>query len=135
MPVRTAQGPADNPLLPERRAAVSIFRTNREEALAGTLISAVDELLIERRPGGAIIRTTGIADRAGPFDVRLAPDPAQTDADTLAYSFFIKQGPGPAQTGPDARKVTAAVWLTDNELSGIREIRMAGRQNVLVSRR
>ena len=135
VPTTTSTAAETNPLLPQRRAAVSIFRTSREEVLAGLPIAVVDELLIERRPGGAIIRTTGIADSAGPYDVRLALDPGATDADTLAYSFLIKPGAGPARTGPDARKVTAAVFLTDNELAGIREIRMTGRENALVSRR
>lgn len=123
----------DNPLIPARRA--SIFRSNTEEVYLGTPIETISELLIERRPGGAILRVTGTANRAGPFEVRLLPDEGQTDADTLAYTMNALQSAGPVAVDADARSVTAAVWLTEQELFGIREIRVSGRSNVLVSRR
>ena len=122
-----------NPLIPARRA--SIFRRNTAETYLGTPIETISELLIERRPGGAIIRVTGTANRAGPFEVRLIPDEAQTDGDTLAYTMNALQSAGPANVRPAARSATAAVWLTDQELFGVREVRVAGRSNVLVSRR
>ena len=83
----------------------------------------------------SIIRVTGTANRAGPFEVRLIPDETQTDGDTLAYTMNALQSAGPVNVDADARSVTAAVWLTEQELFGIREVRVAGRSNVLVSRR
>ena len=124
---------ATNPLIPARRA--SIFRSNTAELYLGSPIETISELLIERRPGGAIIRVTGTANRAGPFEVRLIPDETQTDGDTLAYTMNALQSAGPVNVDADARSVTAAVWLTEQELFGIREVRVAGRSNVLVSRR
>lgn len=130
--VNTAATGADNPLIPKRRA--SIFRPD-EERYAGWPVETIDELLIERRPGGAIIRVTGIADRAGPFDVRIVEDEAASDADTLVYDLRALQSAGPRNVGPRARMVTAALWLTDQELFGIREIRVQGAGNARVTRR
>ncbi|SFE66020.1 hypothetical protein [Roseivivax sediminis] len=135
-PVTVEAGSEVNPLLPRRSSGVSIFRRERSEdqVYAGTPIAVIDELLVERRPGGAIIRATGIADRAGPFDIRLIPDET-AGGGALVYTFNALQRPGPRDTGPDARKATAAVWLTDNELAGISRIEVRGRQNILTSRR
>ena len=57
------------------------------------------------------------------------------DPTVISYVFAAKQQPGPRNTGPDARKVTVADWLTDNELAGIRTIRVVGRENTMVTRR
>ena len=124
-----------NPLLPQRREAVSIFVTNKEkERVPGNPIAQVSELLIERRPGGAIIRATGVADRTGLFEAELILEDGE-DPTVISYVFAAKQQPGPRNTGPDARKVTVADWLTDNELAGIRTIRVVGRENTMVTRR
>ncbi|WP_136441522.1 hypothetical protein [Pacificoceanicola onchidii] len=121
-----------NPLIPRR--AVSIFRDNGEEAYRGSLIGEVTELLIERRPGGAIIRATGITNRQGPFDLRLVKVDAESDADTLTLDFRALQVPGPR--GSDlSRTYTAALWMTDQDLFGVREIRVKGARNVRTSRR
>lgn len=125
---------AANPLIPEK--SESIFRRDEAEAVyAGWPVGTIGELLIERRPGGAIIRVTGIADRAGPFDVRIIEDKAQTSPSTLAYTLEALQSAGPRNTSVHARTVTAAIWLTDQELVGIREIRVTGANNALVTRR
>lgn len=125
---------AANSLIPVK--SDSIFRRDETEAVyAGWPVGTIGELLIERRPGGAIIRVTGIADRAGPFDVRIIEDTAQTSPSTLAYTLEALQSAGPRNTGAYARTVTAAIWLTDQELDGIREIRVTGANNALVTRR
>lgn len=121
-----------NPLIPRRRA--SIFRDTRPEAYLGRPVGEVTELLIERRPGGAIIRATGIADTLGPHDVRFVKDEEASDADTLAYSFRAVQVRGPAGSAR-SRTVTAAVFLSDIELRDIRTIRVTGLRNSQVSRR
>ncbi|MHA6346471.1 hypothetical protein [Roseivivax sp. CAU 1761] len=129
-----AEGAAGNPLLPRRSPAASLFRQNRPAAYAGQPVAQISELLIERRPGGAIIRATAIADRIGPFEARLVRDES-APAGSLAYTFRALQRPGPRNAGPDARKVTAATYLSDNELAGIASIAVRGRDNALVSQR
>ncbi|ETX14711.1 hypothetical protein OCH239_22180 [Roseivivax halodurans JCM 10272] len=132
-PVAAGTTGAANPLLPERSRA-GLFRRETEEVYAAPPIAVIDELLIERRPGGAVIRTTGIAERAGPFDVRLVAE-EQAEPTALVMTLRALQRPGPRNTGPDARKVTAARWLTDSELAGIGRIEVRGAQNVLTTRR
>lgn len=122
-----------NPLIPRRRA--SIFFNNQPEAFAGRPIADVTELLVERRPGGAIIRATGQASRVGPFDVRLIPDEAATTADTLVLDLRALQAPGPRNTGPRARQVTVATWITDQDLRGIRTITVRGANSARTVRR
>ncbi len=128
-------GSAANPLIPatRRNGLLGLGTTKPEGPYLGQPIAEVSELLIERRAGGAIIRTTGVADRVGPFDVRLVPLPDAPG--TLSYTFSALQTPGPRNTSPWARTVTAAIWLTDQELAGIQTIRVVGRTNQLVTRR
>ena len=121
-----------NPLIPRRRA--SIFQASQEAAYDGQPIAEVSQLLVERRPGGAVIRATGVANRQGPYEVRLVRDEAATDEDTLTYVMRAYQQPGPVGS-ERSRRVTAAVWLTDNDLLGIRTIRVVGASNAQVSRR
>ena len=124
-PVATQTAVGTNPLLPQRTRA-GLFSRETQEVYAAPPIAVIDELLIERRPGGAVIRTTGIAERAGPFDVRLVAE-EQADPAALVMTLRALQRPGPRNTGPDARKVTAARWITDNELIGISRIERARR--------
>lgn len=113
-----------NPLIPERRA--SVFFDNRPEVFAGRPIADVTELLVERRPGGAIIRATGQADRLGPFDVRLIADEDASVDGTLVYDLKALQQPGPRSANPRARQVTVALWITDQDLAGVRTITVRG---------
>ncbi|MBV2360997.1 hypothetical protein KUH32_14625 [Thalassococcus sp. CAU 1522] len=122
-----------NPLIPRRRA--SLFRDEQDDAYRGRPVAEITELLIERRPGGAILRVTGVAERVGPFDVRLIEDEQAGEAGTLSYTLNALQQAGPRDTGPNARTVTAALWLTDQDLAGIRAIRVAGASNARVTRR
>lgn len=122
-----------NPLIPARR--VSIFRNSQPEAFAGRPIAEITELLVERRPGGAIIRATGQASRVGPFDVRLIADDTNTDPSALVLDLKALQQAGPRNTGPLARQVTVARWITDQELQGIRSITVRGATNARTVRR
>lgn len=122
-----------NPLIPQRRA--SVLTSNQPEAFAGRPIADVTELLVERRPGGAIIRATGQADRVGPFDVRLIEDEAASADGTLVFDLKALQQPGPRNTNPRARQVTVGKWITDQELAGIRTITVRGVNSALSARR
>lgn len=121
-----------NPLIPKRRA--SIFRQEQDTSYRGWNVGEVTELLIERRPGGAIIRATGVTDYQGPFELKLIKLDEESDADTLSYALRAYQPRG-AVGGVQSRKVTAALWLTDNDLAGIREVRVVGDRNARVVRR
>lgn len=121
-----------NPLIPRRR---SVFQSAAEEVYGGRAVAEISELLVERRPGGAILRVTGVADRQGPFDVRLVPVPEETDGNTLTFELQALQQPGRRDVGPAARSVIAALALKDSDLLGIRSIRVKGARNMMTSRR
>ncbi|MDA7424339.1 hypothetical protein [Thalassococcus lentus] len=121
-----------NPLIPRGRR--TLFSAEQPSAYQGRNIGEVNELLVERRPGGAIVRATGTADRQGPFDVRLVKVDDQSDATTLTYAFKALQQRGP-QGREQSRTVTVAIWLTDNDLNGINTIRVLGDRNVRSVRR
>lgn len=131
-----ALNPADsdvNPLIPRQR--ISFFRNNQPEVFAGRPIADITEVLVERRPGGAIIRATGVARRVGPFDVRLIADEDASDDSTLVFDLKALQQAGPRDTGPRARQVTVARWITDQDLSGIRTITVRGADSARSVRR
>lgn len=131
-PVATVESDV-NPLIPRRRA--SVFRNNESDAAyTGWDIGEVSEMLVERRPGGAVIRATGVSDRQGPFEVRLVKIEEESDAQTLTYALRGIQPRGPRGTDW-SRTLTAATWLTDNELAGIRTIRVRGARNIRAVRR
>lgn len=121
-----------NPLIPARRA--SIFRKEQDSSYKGWQIGQVTNLEIERRPGGAVIRATGVADELGPFEVRLVKDEAASTEGTLTYAMRALQPRG-GQGQPTARTVTVAIWVTDNDLAGINTIRVVAARNALASRR
>ncbi|ETX27329.1 hypothetical protein [Roseivivax isoporae] len=129
-----ANASATNPLLPQRSPTASLFRRSQPDAYAGQPVAQLREMALERRPGGAILRVEGVADRVGPFDVRLTPDES-ADPTVLSFTLNALQRPGPRNAGPNARAVTAAVWLSDNDLAGVRSVSVRGRDNALVSRR
>ncbi|MHA6323976.1 hypothetical protein [Roseivivax sp. CAU 1753] len=134
VPVASSEATAEvNPLIPARRAGSSIFRA-QEAAYQGRPIAQIADLAIERRPGGAVITATGVAPTPGRYDARLTPIEID-DTARLIYSLDAALAPGPAGTGANARSVTVAVYLTDQELSGVREIEVRGANNALVTRR
>ena len=128
-----------NPLIPRERPRIRLGRRNQERELEdGTLIANVSELVVERVPGGAIIRVEGIADRQGVHSVRLTPaDPELRPEDGVLTFRLEGVTPDRARSGgPDrARRVVAAVSLTDQQLGGVRVIRIEGAQNVRTTRR
>lgn len=129
---RPVAGDAANPLIPARRA--SVFRKDEEAAYAGTLVGEVSELLVERRPGGAVIRASGVADQQGPFEVALVPVAAETGNGVLTYELRALQPPAPR--GSDwSRTLTTAVWLTDAELANVAVIHVRGARNIRSVRR
>ncbi|AUC55581.1 MAG: hypothetical protein ACU0CC_07520 [Sagittula sp.] len=121
-----ADDPAYNPLIPVREE--SVFRRKKDESYGGIAVDEVTGLFVERRPGGALVRATGVTRYQGAYDVKLVEVENETTDDTLVYALRAEQYVGP--TGPvSARTVTAATWLTDNELALVRSIVVKARNN------
>jgi len=134
-PVAAEDGSTANPLIPNSRRA----RKNAENAVyVGTPINSVTELKVERIPGGAIIRATGVSGYQGGYNAFLLPlnEEGQSSKGVLTFRFDIQIPAGAQSGGPTAtREVTVARRVTDQDLVGIRSIRVESRTNALASRR
>jgi hypothetical protein len=124
-----------NPLIPLGRNGRPL---KKEAPYAGALIAQVTEVRVERIPGGAIVRATGIGHFQQSFDVQLtSPTDKQAVNGVQTYKFRAYVPPARKRvTGPSSsRQISAAVYLTDNELAGVRKIRVEAASNALESRR
>lgn len=134
-PAPVAVQGTDNPLIPLDRTGRP--KTNKVPYL-GSLIAQVSEVKVERVPGGAIVRATGIGHFQGSFDVKLvSPTDNQAVNGTLTFEFRANVPPaGERITGAaSSRQIVAAAYLTDNELVGVRKIRVESAANAMESRR
>ena len=123
-----------NPLIPRERD--SFFR-QPDVGYQGTIVADLSTLKIERVAGGAIIRVTGVAANQGAFDVRLEPENEEHAPvkGILTYRLLALQPVGHRQGNTRSRELTAAVFRTDQELAGVRTIRVVGANKSLQSRR
>ncbi|SMX34650.1 hypothetical protein [Actibacterium lipolyticum] len=101
------------------------------------LVDQVVSMQIERVPGGAIVRATGLPTEQGYWEADLvAENNAKPQDGTLVFSFRAFPPPtvGPAGTQA-SREITAAVFLSDQSLANVRTIVVRGAQNQRSSRR
>lgn len=127
-----------NPLIPERSGGLLRGLRERDAQYLGRPFEQVTDLTIERVPGGAIIRATGLAARQGYYAVQLTPaneDELPVDG-VLTYRLEgVRPSKNTSVGTTPTREVIAARRLTDQDLSGVRSIRVEGALNALVSRR
>jgi hypothetical protein len=126
-----------NPLIPTRTGIFGARRAEEAVYLGGP-IEAVTELSVERVPGGAIIRASGVTLLQGVYDVRLTPanDDEVPVNGVLTYRLEGVQNPQVTAQGTAAsREVVAARKVTDNMLRGVNTIRVEGLQNARISSR
>lgn len=102
------------------------------------LVEQITALTIERTPGGAIIRATGLPATQGWY----APELVNEDIDgepvdgILLYSFRAVPPEGPqASSTVQSRELIAAVHVSDIVLARTREIRVTGATNARSARR
>lgn len=126
-----------NPLIPKGGGLFSRARAT-DAVYLGRPFEQITHMTVERIPGGAIIRATGLAARQGIYAVQLTPaNEAEEPVDgVLTYRL---EGIRPSRATPvgtkPTREVTAARQITDQQLRGVRRIRIEGQNNALVSRR
>ncbi|PJE25704.1 hypothetical protein SAMN06297129_2515 [Pseudooceanicola antarcticus] len=118
----------DNPLIPKRSAFA-----NKPDADLRDRIAGLEGLVVERIPGGAIVRVTGISSSVRSFDVGLRELPGTPGVARYEMVTYLPEFPatGPVQT----RRYTAAVRLSDTELAQVRTIEVLSASNALTSRR
>lgn len=119
-----------NPLIPQRR---SPFR-RPEQVFVGRPLDQVTALSVERVADGAILRVEGIAQRADAYDITLAPVETDTPG-LLQYELqaaFDERGRDIVNL---PRPVSVALHLTEQELEGVRRIRVTAARNARETRR
>ncbi|MBI6629081.1 hypothetical protein [Pontibaca salina] len=132
--VATTPETAANPLIPQRSGMLS----RPPEVDRSERIATISDLVVERQPGGAIIRATGIGARQGAFEARLAPtNPDLLSEDgVMTFDFRLLYPQSPTPVGTEwSRSVTAAYTVTNQQLEGVRAIRVRGAQNTQEARR
>ncbi|MDR9485416.1 MULTISPECIES: hypothetical protein [Sediminimonas] len=121
-----------NPLIPQRSA---LSKPRNRAPLPGPLVQRITALEVDRTPGGAVIRAEGLAAASGAFDVVLVPSETEQAA-TKSFELRAKVPSRAPRGGPEAaRKVIAAASVTNQQLSGVRTIRVIGLENMRSARR
>lgn len=108
-----------------------------EVADARPLVARITSLSIDRTPGGAIIRVTGLPPTQGWYDVSLVDETGGEPLDgVLSYSLraFPPQTPTRVST-PQSRELTAARFISDIALAQVRVIQVTGSENSRAARR
>lgn len=102
------------------------------------LVDQITALVIERTPGGAIIRVTALPPTQGWFDaslVSLTPEDAPADG-VLVFDFRAYPPAAPTRVSTSqSRELTAAVFVSDIVLENVRQIRVNGASNARTARR
>jgi len=101
------------------------------------LISQVTEMRIDRAPGGAIVHAVGLPPVQGYWAADLSPaDDVEDQIGVLVLNFVtIPPSTQQPQGSTQSREITAALFLSDQDLVGVRTIIVRGSQNQRSSRR
>ena len=129
------QPAADNPLIPER--STSIFRRKSgAETYTGTPIYAVQNVVVEKSAGGAIVTATGISQRQGAFDVRLLPENRGVPIDgMLTFTMRAVQQDDTPQGPEQTRRVSAGKFVSSKTLDNVRGVQVLSQTTAITSRR
>jgi hypothetical protein len=101
------------------------------------LVDQVIALSIDRNPGGAIIRATGLPPQQGFWDGELvALNDGEPVDGVLEYRFHIKPPAAPTRVSTQAsREVIVGQYLSRIALENVREIRVTGARSARAVRR
>ena len=109
-----------------------------ERADPRPLVAEITQLVIERTPGGAIVRVTGLPPTQGWHSVALVNVNPDGEALNGVMSYSLRALPPETPTRVStrqSRELTAAVYLSDIQLAGVRVIQVTGAQNSRIARR
>jgi hypothetical protein len=100
------------------------------------LVEDVTALTLERRPGGVIVRATGLPPTQGWHSAGLvaASDGPEGGIIELTFRAVAPSEPTPVGT-VQSRELVVAMFLSDTELEDAREIRVTGLRNIRSVRR
>lgn len=132
-PTQVQDAATVNPLIPNTRRT----RRNAPIPYQGAPIDSVTALRLDPLPGGVIVRSTGVARTQGAYEAVLTPEnedllPVEG---VLTFRFEVRL---PEQQQPvgdtRSREVTVAVRLTEQDLAGVRSIKVESARNALSAR-
>lgn len=131
----TAEQPVANPLIPQRSAL-----KRAPDEYQGQTVERLLDLSIEQTAGGAILNVKGLSKTLGAYNVRLVPafesDVTSAPLPTLEYTLKALYSERSRPNAPNtSRELNAAVFISDDALLGVSEIRVNGAQNTLSVRR
>lgn len=94
-------------------------------------VDQVTSLRVDRAPGGAIINVVGLNPVQGYWEAALLAENNQRPVDgVLTFQFRASKPVTRTGQGPDrSREITAAVFLTEQEMAGVRSIVVQAAQN------
>ncbi|SMX22064.1 hypothetical protein [Boseongicola aestuarii] len=95
------------------------------------LVASVESLVIERLPGGIIVRATGLPPMQGWYDAQLVREAnAAAGPGVLVYSFRARPPETPTRVSTQqSRELIVGTYLSDLELAGITSIRVLAAGN------
>ena len=101
------------------------------------LVGQIVGMNVERIPGGAIIRATGLPPRQGFFDGELVPTNGELPEDgVLTYEFRAASPQFQTRVSTQqSREIIVGHFVSDQTLDGVKAIRVVGFANAVVSRR
>lgn len=109
----------------DRRVEEEVQAIAQVDADPRLLVDQVISIEVEQAPGGGILYATGLTPRQGYWDAELLLAPSADDL--IVYQFRVFPPTEVTRVSTQAsREVTAAVFLTDQTLIGVREIRVLG---------
>ncbi len=125
-----------NPLIPrEKEERVNLLGRDDDPEDRSLPIATIVDLNIERTPIGAIVTAVGQATRNGAYEAKLVPAEVQ-EPGRLEYTFRVTYPERATYRGTEAtRTIRAAVSLTNQDLAGVRVLRVVGADNARESRR
>ncbi|MEP5729779.1 MAG: hypothetical protein ABJL67_10415 [Sulfitobacter sp.] len=127
-----------NPLIPQQGGGLFSRRRASDAEYAGRPFDQVTNLTIERVPGGAIIRATGLAARQGIYLVQLTPENEDEEPvdGVLTYRLEGVLPEKGTRVGTEpTREVIAARRVSDRQLRNVTRIRVEGQRNAQVVNR
>lgn len=101
------------------------------------LVQSVESVVIERLPGGVIIRATGLPPTQGWFDAQLVREGGATVGTGVAVYSFRARAPEEQTrvSTQQSRELIAAAFLSDIELASISSVRVISASNTRSVRR
>jgi len=136
---REAEAPAAenlNPLIPQEEEKANLLGSRNDKEEDRSLpIALIKEMRIERTSVGGILTVEGEAARNGAFNAELVPTDPQ-EPGQLEYTFRVTYPKAATYQGTVAtRTIRAAVSLSEQDLTGIRVLRVVGKENAREIRR